>query len=218
VAQTQPGTPAGPGAAQDESRAAQNGRLRLILASASPRRRTLLAQIGIVPDEIRPADIDETPIRGEHPRVYARRLAAAKARALDLAPGEAILAADTVVSVGRRILGKPADIDEARAFLTLLSGRRHQVMTAVALRRGADLTQRLVSTSVRLKPLSDLERDQYLASGAWQGKAGGSAIQGTAAAFVPCIRGPPSNALGASLRWPDCLLRGAGGAGRLSVR
>ncbi|MHA3915679.1 Maf family protein [Halovulum sp. GXIMD14793] len=183
--------------------------MRLILASASPRRRELLATIGVVPDDIRPADIDETPAKAELPRPYAVRLAAEKSAAI-AAPGDLVLAADTVVAAGRRILGKPVERDEARSFLELLSGRRHKVITAVALRHGDKLWQRAVETAVKLKPLSPQEIREYLDSGEWDGKAGGYAIQGIAAAFVPWINGSYSNVVGLPLTETSQLLRGAG--------
>jgi septum formation protein len=183
---------------------------RLILASASPRRRELLAQIGIHPDAISAPDIDETPRRGELPRAYASRLAEAKARVAAAGPGDLVLAADTVVAVGRRILGKPADAAEAEAFLELLSGRRHRVITAVALRRGDRLHLRAVETAVRFKRLAQAERAAYLRSGEWRGKAGGSAIQGRAQAFIPWINGSYSNVVGLPLTETAGLLAGAG--------
>jgi septum formation protein len=183
--------------------------MRLVLGSGSPRRRELLAQIGVVPDAILPPDIDETPLNDEAPRTYAQRLAAEKARAVD-APDALILCADTVVSVGTRILGKPADAAEAVAFLTLLSGRRHRVMTAVALRDGDKLRSKIVTTQVRLKALSDAELSAYIRSGEWQGKAGGYAIQGIGAAFVPWISGSYSNVVGLPLTETANLLTSTG--------
>ncbi|NNU81066.1 septum formation inhibitor Maf [Halovulum dunhuangense] len=184
--------------------------MRLILASASPRRRELLAQVGVIPDEIRPADIDETPAPRELPRPYAARLAGEKAAALGDLPDSAVLAADTVVSVGRRILGKPADETEARAFLTLLSGRRHMVHTGVALRAGGATRLRVVATAVKLKRLSAQEIAFYLESGEWQGKAGGYGIQGIAGAFVPWIGGSYSNVVGLPLTETLALLNSVG--------
>jgi septum formation protein len=183
--------------------------MRLVLGSGSPRRRELLAQIGVVPDAILPPDIDETPLKDEPPRAYALRLAAEKARAVT-APDALILCADTVVSVGTRILGKPTDAAEAVAFLTLLSGRRHRVMTAVALRAGDKLRSKIVTTQVRLKALSDAELSAYIRSGEWQGKAGGYAIQGIGAAFVPWISGSYSNVVGLPLTETANLLTSAG--------
>lgn len=184
--------------------------MRLILGSASPRRLELLGQIGVTPDEVRPADIDETPSRAELPRAYARRLACEKAMALRLDEGEAALTADTVVSVGRRILGKPVDAAEARVFLRLLSGRRHRVTTGIALRTRDGLRQREVQTVVRFRNLSDADIDRYLASDEWQGKAGGYAIQGLAAAFIPAINGSYSNVVGLPLAEVSGLLRAVG--------
>ena len=182
---------------------------RLILGSASPRRLDLLAQIGITPDQIRPADIDETPLRHEDARDYVRRMAAEKAQAVVATPDDIVLAADTVVTAGRRILGKPADAAEARAFLTLLAGRRHRVMTAISLRRHGRAWSRLVETQVRMRPLSAAEIDDYLASGEWHGKAGGYAIQGRAGAFVNWIGGSFSAVVGLPLAETATLLRAA---------
>ena len=182
---------------------------RLLLGSASPRRLDLLAQIGITPDEIRPADIDETPRRDEDPRTYVRRMAAEKAEAVPAEADDIVLAADTVVTAGRRILGKPEDVAQARAFLTLLSGRRHRVMTAITLRRQGREWSRLVETQVRLRPLSAQEIEDYLASNEWQGKAGGYAIQGRAGAFVNWIEGSFSAVVGLPLAETATLLRTA---------
>ncbi len=184
--------------------------MRLILASASPRRLELLAQIGVRPDAVEPAEIDETPVRGESPRACAERLALAKAWATACRPDDLALAADTVVAVGRRMLGKPADADAARAFLALLSGRRHRVVTGVALRRGARVWKRQVETVVRFKRLSKKETDAYLKTEEWRGKAGGYAIQGAAAAFAPWIRGSYSNVVGLPLAETAALLDAAG--------
>ncbi|QBX34785.1 septum formation protein Maf [Paracoccus liaowanqingii] len=183
---------------------------RLILGSASPRRLDLLAQIGITPHALRPADIDETPRKGEVPRDYVRRMAAEKAAALDLAPDEAALSADTTVAVGRRILGKPADRDEAAAFMRLMSGRRHVVLTAVALRHGSRLSQRLVETKVRMRPIAAPELQRYLDMGDWQGKAGGYAIQGAAAAFIPWLQGSFSAVVGLPLAETAAMLAAIG--------
>lgn len=182
--------------------------MRLILGSASPRRRELLAQIGVTPDEVRPADIDETPLKGELPRAYALRLATEKARAI---PGDdLILTADTVVAVGRRILEKPADEAEAVKFLLLLSGRRHRVVTAVALRHGERLWTRRVEAQVKFKRLSDEEISAYVRSGEWRGKAGGYAIQGIGAAFIPWMSGSYTAVVGLPLTETAGLLTGAG--------
>ena len=184
--------------------------MRLILASASPRRRELLASIGVIPAEIRPADIDETPRANELPRPYAGRLAVEKASALSVDGADLVLAADTVVAVGRRILGKPQDSDEARKFLGLLSGRRHRVITGVALRVGDKTSAKQIETAVKFKRLSDVEVAQYLDSEEWQGKAGGYGIQGIAAAFIPSINGSYSNVVGLPLAETANMLRGAG--------
>ncbi|MEL6170296.1 MAG: Maf family protein [Pseudomonadota bacterium] len=183
---------------------------KLVLGSASPRRRELLGQLGIVPDDVRPADIDETPHQGELPRTYCRRVARQKSQALDLAPGEILLTSDTTVALGRRILGKPADAAEARAFLGLLSGRRHRVITALAVRTSERLWERDVVTAVRLKRLSPQDIDAYLATGDWEGKAGGYAIQGPAGAFIPWIEGSYSAVMGLPVFETAQLLAAAG--------
>ncbi|MBL4806849.1 MAG: septum formation inhibitor Maf [Rhodobacteraceae bacterium] len=182
--------------------------MKLILASASPRRAALLAQIGVVPDAVMPADIDETPRSDEQPRPYVARIAMEKAQAIE-ADG-LILAADTTVAVGRRILGKPNDTAEAAKFLKLLSGRRHKVITSVALRLGDRTWQRTVVTSVKFKRLSAMELAGYLRSNEWQGKAGGYAIQGIGAAFIPSINGSYTNVVGLPLTETANLLQGAG--------
>lgn len=185
-------------------------RPRLILGSASPRRLELLAQIGIVPDALRPADIDETPRKAETPRDYVRRMAAEKAAALDLVEGEALLTADTTVAVGRRILGKPADRDEAAAFMRLMSGRRHVVLTAIALRHGSRTALRLVETKVRMRSIDPAALERYLDAGDWQGKAGGYAIQGAAAAFIPWLEGSFSAVVGLPLSETAAMLAAIG--------
>jgi len=184
--------------------------LRLILGSASARRRELLAQIGIVPDEIRAADIDESPSKGELPRPYAGRIAMEKARAISADAQDIVLCADTVVAVGRRILGKPQDASEAAQFLMLLSGRRHRVITGIAVAHNGHLRVRQVETVVKFKRLSDREISAYLRSQEWQGKAGGYAIQGLAAAFIPVINGSYSNVVGLPLTETANMLSGAG--------
>jgi septum formation protein len=183
---------------------------RLILGSGSPRRLDLLAQIGVVPDAVRPPEIDETPRPGELPRSYCARIAREKAQAVTAARDEIVLAADTTVALGRRILGKPENEAEAACFLRMLSGRRHRVTTAVALRRGDTLWERDAQTMVRMKPLSEAEIAAYLATGDWQGKAGGYSIQGPAGAFVPWIRGSYPAVVGLPLAETAGLLRGAG--------
>ena len=184
----------------------------LVLGSASPRRRELLRQVGVEPATIDAAEIDETPKRGELPADYARRIAAEKLRAVAARhPGAFVLAVDTVVAVGRRILPKPADAKEARDCLELLSGRSHKVLGAVAvLAPGGRSARRLVTTRVRFRRLHRDEVAAYLDSGEWQGKAGGYAIQGLAAAFVPEIQGSYPNVVGLPLVETLALLRGLG--------
>ncbi len=184
--------------------------MRLILGSASPRRRELLAQIGVTPDAILPPDIDETPHRAELPRPYCARMALEKARAVVAGPDDLILCADTTVALGRRILGKPADAGEAAAFLLALGGRRHQVITAIALRRGEKVWSRDVVTAVKMKRLSDIELNAYLDSGDWQGKAGGYGIQGLAGAFIPWISGSFTGVVGLPVVETAALLQTAG--------
>lgn len=183
---------------------------RLILGSASPRRLELLAQIGIRPAAVRAADIDETPHKNETPRDYVRRIAMTKAEALEPAPGEAVLCADTTVAVGRRILGKPADRAEAATFMRLMSGRRHRVLTAIALRDQDRTRLRLVETLVRMRPISDVELQRYLDMGDWQGKAGAYAIQGAAAAFIPWLQGSFSAVVGLPLAETSAMLAAIG--------
>jgi septum formation protein len=175
--------------------------VRLVLASASPRRRDLLARIGIVPDAVDAADIDESVHRGELPRVHAGRLAREKALAVAARHGgSVVLAADTGVACGRRILPKAEDEATARQCLTLLSGRRHHVLTAVAVIDAAgQLRERLSDTAVTFKPLSAAEIDAYIASGDWDGKAGGYAIQGLAEAYVRALAGSHSGVVGLPL-------------------
>ncbi len=182
----------------------------LILGSGSPRRRDLLAQIGVIADAIRPPEIDETAGKGELPRPYCARMAREKAQATEAGGDDIVLAADTTVAMGRRILGKPADAGEAAQFLHALSGRRHRVITAVAVRRGARLWQRDVVSAVKIKRLSDEEINAYLASGEWRGKAGGYGIQGMAGAFVPWISGSFTGIVGLPLTETAGLLQAAG--------
>ncbi|MFD1911406.1 Maf family protein [Halodurantibacterium flavum] len=184
--------------------------MKLVLGSASPRRKELLAQLGIRADAIRPADIDETPARAELPRPYCVRMAREKALAVDAAPDELVLCADTTVALGRRILGKPENAAEAAQFLIALAGRRHRVITAVALRLGNRIWQREVVTQVQMKRLSDQELNGYLASGEWEGKAGAYGIQGLAAAFIPWIQGSFTGVVGLPLAETAVLLRAAG--------
>lgn len=185
--------------------------MRLILGSASPRRHELLAQLGLTPDAVTPPDIDETPRKGELPRPYCARLAREKAAAVPGAgPEDVVLCADTTVALGRRILGKPADAGEAAAFLTALGGRRHQVITAVAVRRGDRVWSRESVSAVKMKRLSDAELNSYLDSGEWMGKAGGYAIQGRAGAFIPWITGSFTGIVGLPLAETAALLAAAG--------
>ncbi len=191
---------------------------KLVLASGSPRRIELLAQAGIAPDHIQPADIDETPQRSEHPRSLARRLAREKAlAAAERLKGDAnftapfVLAADTVVAVGRRILPKAEISDEARECLRLLSGRTHKVFTGVCLvLPNGNLRQNIVETRLRFERLSRAQMDAYLASGEWRGKAGGYAIQGFAGSFVVKLVGSYSSVVGLPLQETVSLLADGG--------
>lgn len=182
----------------------------LILASASPRRRDLIARLGVEPAGVRAADIDETPLKGELPRVYAQRMAREKARAA-ADPAAHVLAGDTVVACGRRILPKAEDEATARACLEVLSGRRHRVLSAVALLAPDGLLRvRLSETQVRFKRLSAEEIDSYIASGEWHGKAGGYAIQGRAEGLIAWIGGSHSGVVGLPLFETRALLKAAG--------
>ena len=194
------------------------GRPKLVLASGSPRRLTLINQIGIEPDELRPADIDEVPLRGELPRACANRLARSKAETAlaavkldDELIGSYIIAADTVVAVGRRILPKAELLDEAAQCLRMLSGRSHRVHTSVCLVTPKEaFRQRLIETRVRFKRLSDQDIEAYLASGEWRGKAGGYAAQGLAGSFIIKIVGSYTNVVGLPLYETAALLSGEG--------
>ena len=186
--------------------------MRLILASASPRRVDLLARIGVVPDAIEPADIDESVPAGELPRDHALRLAVEKAAAVaQRFPADLVLAADTVVAVGRRILPKVEDEATLRACMALLSGRRHRVLTGVALAAPGSRTRtRLVETMIAMKRLSDEEIDYYASHGEWRGKAGGYALQGYGEVYVRHIAGSYSNVVGLPLAETRLLLKSAG--------
>ncbi|MEM7731358.1 MAG: nucleoside triphosphate pyrophosphatase [Pseudomonadota bacterium] len=184
--------------------------MRLILASASPRRLELLRQLGVTPDAVEPMNVDETPLPAEHPRSYCTRVTLAKVQARQTSRGDLVLAADTTVALGRRILGKPETQEDARHFLILLSGRRHRVITAIALRKDGHIWQRDLVSTVRMKRLSDAEIDGYLATNDWQGKAGGYAIQGPAGAFIPWIQGSYSAVMGLPLAETASLLTAAG--------
>lgn len=191
----------------------------LVLASGSPRRVALLGQIGLTPDALMPADVDETPGRREAPRRLASRLARTKAETAALRIGAdawperevLVLAADTVVAVGRRILPKAETFDEAEACIALLSGRAHRVYTAVAaVNRRGGIRERLVETRLRFKRLSAAEMAAYLASGEWQGKAGGYAVQGLAGSFVAALNGSYSSVVGLPLLETVHLIEGFG--------
>ena len=186
--------------------------MRLILASASPRRLDLLARIGVRPDAIVPADIDESARKGELPREHAQRLAREKAEAVAVKePDALVLAADTVVAVGRRILPKVEDEATLRACMKLLSGRRHRVLTGVALAiPGGQSRERLVETMIAMKRLSDVEIDYYASHGEWRGKAGGYALQGYGEVYVRHIAGSYSNVVGLPLAETAALLTGEG--------
>jgi septum formation protein len=185
--------------------------MRLILASASPRRLDLLARIGVVPDAVLPADVDESVPKGELPRDHALRLAREKAQAVATREPEAlVLAADTVVAVGRRILPKAEDEATLRECMALLSGRRHRVLTGVALASPSGLRTRLVETMIAMKRLSAEEIDFYAAHGEWRGKAGGYALQGYGEVYVRHIAGSYSNVVGLPLAETRLMLKAAG--------
>ncbi len=184
--------------------------MRLILGSASPRRRELLAQIGVTPDAIAAPEIDETPAGGERPRDYCRRMAREKIAAIPAGPKDLVLCADTTVALGLRILGKPENRGDAERMLGLLSGRRHRVITAVALARGERLWQREAVSVVRMKSLSRAEIASFLASGEWRGKAGAYGIQGLAGAMIPWITGSFTGIVGLPLTETANLLVAAG--------
>lgn len=185
-------------------------RPKLILGSGSPRRAELLGQLGLRADAVRPPDVDETPRKGELPLNYCRRIAGAKADAMDVAADEVVLCADTTVALGRRIMGKPRDEAEAAAFLRALAGRRHKVITSVVVRNAQGRWSRDVTTAVKMKRLSDQELAAYLASNDWQGKAGGYAIQGPAGAFVSWIEGSYTAVVGLPVHETANLLIAAG--------
>ena len=183
----------------------------LILASSSPRRRYLLARLGVEPARIASPDIDETPRKGEVPRVYALRMAEEKAVAVPRASGEIVVAGDTTVAVGRRILQQATDADMQRGFLTLLSGRRHHVLSAVAVIDGdGRLRSRICDSIVRFKRLSPEEIESYIESGEGLGKAGGYAIQGRAEALIDWMAGSHSGVIGLPLYETRSLLRASG--------
>jgi len=184
--------------------------LKLVLGSGSPRRKELLAQIGVSVSDVRPPNVDETPLKGELPRDYCRRVTRSKADAVVLNDGEVALVGDTAVALGRRILGKPEDRREAELFLQALSGRRHRVITAIAVRADDRVWEKDVVSLVRMKNLSQADIDAYLDTNDWQGKAGGYGIQGPAAAFVPWISGSYSAIMGLPVAETAALLQTAG--------
>jgi len=185
--------------------------VRLVLASTSPRRRDLLARLGVEPARVADPAIDESPLSAELPRAHALRLAEAKARAVERSPGEIVLAGDTVIALGRRILGKADDEGELRRMLGLLSGRRHHCLTAVCVIDAAGKARtRLSDTIVAFKPLTASEIDAYVACGEGLGKAGGYAIQGRAEAFVRFLSGSHSGVIGLPLFETRALLIAAG--------
>lgn len=194
------------------------GRPKLVLASGSPRRLALINQAGIEPDALKPSDVNETPKRGEIPRAYANRLAKEKAQVAldnirldDELRGSFILAADTVVAVGRRILPKAELLDEAQQCLRLLSGRNHRVYTSICLVTPREsFRQRLVETRVRFKRLTSEDIESYLACGEWRGKAGGYAAQGIGGTFIVKLVGSYSNVVGLPLYETIALLGGEG--------
>lgn len=184
---------------------------KLVLASSSPRRRDLLARLGVEPDRISSPDIDETPLKAELPRVYALRMAGEKAAAVERQDGEVILAGDTTVAVGRRILQQAADADMQRGFLKLLSGRRHHVLSAVCvIDASGQARSRMSDSIVRFKQLGDAEIEAYINSGEGLGKAGGYAIQGRAEALINWMSGSHSGVVGLPLYETRMLLRAAG--------
>ncbi len=169
-----------------------------------------MAQIGVGISDIRPPDVDETPKSSELPRDYCRRITRSKAQAVTLAPDEVLLVGDTTVALGRRIMGKPCDRDEAAHFLRAMSGRRHRVITAIAVRKGDRIWEKDVVSHVRMKCLSDAEILAYLETNDWQGKAGGYGIQGPAGAFIPWISGSYSAIMGLPVAETASLLQAAG--------
>ncbi|MFL4468520.1 nucleoside triphosphate pyrophosphatase [Tateyamaria armeniaca] len=184
--------------------------MAFVLGSGSPRRLELLGQLGIVPDAVRAPDIDEDPLKAELPRPYCARMAREKVAAVAAEPDDIVLCADTTVALGRRILGKPADADEARTFLKAMSGRRHRVITAVAVRKGDRIWEKDVVSIVRMKALSAPEIAAYIATDDWRGKAGGYGIQGPAGALIPWISGSFTGIVGLPLAETAGLLQAAG--------
>jgi len=187
----------------------QSGK-RVILGSGSPRRLELLAQIGIEPFSIIHPDIDETPYRSELPRVYCNRMAWEKSNAIPTNDEDVLLTADTTVAFGRRIFGKPENEKQAAEFLLALSGRRHRVITSIAVKYQKKILERYVISTVKMKAISNLELNSYLMTEDWKGKAGGYGLQGPAAAFVPWIQGSFSGIIGLPLVETANLLRAVG--------
>jgi septum formation protein len=180
---------------------------KLILASSSPRRVDLLKQMGIIPDIISPADVDETPFKSELPARYAQRVAIDKAKKVaTIHPNDVILAADTTVVLGRRIIGKPEDDSQAKNFLNLLSGRRHKVISCVAVAVNGKVRSKLVTSVVQFKRLTDQEIEFHTDSKEWVGKSGGYMLQGIAGSFVKKINGSVSNIIGLPMYETKCLL------------
>lgn len=184
--------------------------MAFILGSGSPRRLELLGQIGVVPDAVRAPDINEDPLKAELPRPYCARITREKIAAVQADADDIVLCADTTVALGRRIMGKPVDAAQAQEFLWSMSGRRHKVITSVAVKRGDQVWQKDVVSTVRLKNLSKVEVSAYIASGDWQGKAGGYGIQGAASAFIPWISGSFTGIVGLPLTETAGLLIAAG--------
>ena len=183
---------------------------RLVLGSASSRRLELLRQVGVAPDEIQPPNIDENPHISERPMPYCIRVAREKALAVNASADDIVLSADTTVAVGNKILCKAENIRQAEEFLLALSGRRHRVITAVAVKRNNRVWERAVVTVVKMKRLSDTELEAYLNSGEWNGKAGAYGIQGMASAFIPWLRGSFTAVVGLPLAETTGLLLAAG--------
>ena len=183
---------------------------KLILGSGSPRRRELLEILNLIPNDIRAPNVDETPLKAELPRKYCNRIASSKLAALPVADDEIILCADTTVALGRRIMGKPNVIDEARTFLIKLSGRRHKVITSIAVKNSERSWQKDVVSTVQMKRLSSKELEGYLCTGDWQDKAGGYGIQGPAGAFIPWVTGSYPAIMGLPLPETAHLLQAAG--------
>lgn len=170
--------------------------MKLILASASPQRKELLGNVGIVPDEIIPADIDETPFKNEKPRDYVKRVAIAKAEEVAKNNDGIILAADTIAAVGTRIIGKAADEAEARKHISLMAGRKHTVYTGVCVIAGEKRSVKVVETKVRFKKLTPQELDWYIATGEWKGRSGSFTLMGAASAFIESVHGSHTNVIG----------------------